>query len=81
MVTGPNTRQNVMGYLEEALGECIARGCYRLPVEERLEGPRLRTVEVFEIVSRGMPIAVFGSVTKAGAWIVKIKPSPAGAGT
>ena len=53
VVTGPNTAENVHGYLDELFSECIARGCYRLLVEERLEGPRLRTVEVFEIVTRG----------------------------
>lgn len=53
VVTGPNSLENVVGYLDEVLGECIARGCYRLLIEERLEGPRLRTVEVFGIVSRG----------------------------
>lgn len=52
-VTGPNTAENVRGYLDALFAECIARGCYRLLIEERLEGPRLRTVEVFDIVSRG----------------------------
>lgn len=53
VATGPNTQENVIGYLDEVFGECIARGCYRVLIEERLEGPRLRTVEVFEIVSHG----------------------------
>lgn len=42
-----------MRYLNALLGECVARGSYRLLIEERLEGPRLRTLDVFEIVSTG----------------------------
>jgi len=53
VVTGQNTRENVEGYLQELRGECIARGCFRLLIEERLEGPRLRTLDVFEVVFKG----------------------------
>ena len=52
-VTGQNSMENVEAYLAELRGECIARGCYRLLIEERLEGPRLRTLDVFEIVFKG----------------------------
>jgi hypothetical protein len=53
IVTGRNSRENVQRYLEEVLQECIAHGCFRVLIEERLEGPRLGTLEVFEIVARG----------------------------
>ncbi len=53
IVTGPNTRENVENYLEELRSECEARKCFRVLVEERLEGPRLNTVDVFEIVMKG----------------------------
>jgi hypothetical protein len=53
IVTGSNTQLNVAAYLDELLGRCLAGQCYRVLIEERLEGPRLRTVEVFEIASRG----------------------------
>jgi len=52
-ITGENTKDNVVRYLDELLGECVARGCFRALIEERLEGPRLRTLDVFEIVSLG----------------------------
>lgn len=52
-VTGENIKDNVVRYLDEVLGECIARGCYRVLIEERLDGPRLRTLDVFEIASAG----------------------------
>jgi len=53
VVTGRNTRENVEGYLEEIQRECIARGCFRVLIEERLEGPRLGTTDVFQIAVAG----------------------------
>ena len=40
-------------YLKELQAECIARGCSRLLLEERLEGPRLELIDVFKIASEG----------------------------
>ena len=51
IVTGRNSRENVMRYLEETLRECTARSCFRVLIEERLDGPRLGTMDVFEIAS------------------------------
>ena len=53
IVTGCNTKGNVAQYLAQILAECKARNCFRLLIEERLEGPRLGIVEVFEIASEG----------------------------
>ena len=53
VVTGQNTRENVVRYLEELRAECGARDCFRVLVEERLEGPRLEAMDVFQIVSQG----------------------------
>jgi len=53
IVTGDNTRENVMGYMEEVVRECTLRQCFRVLLEERLEGPRLGTLDVFEMVSAG----------------------------
>lgn len=53
IVTGSNNEENVARYLEEILRECITRGCFRVLVEERLEGPRLGTMDVFQIASEG----------------------------
>ena len=53
IVTGQNSRENVTRYLEEILRECIARDCFRVLIEERLEGPRLGTLDVFQIASEG----------------------------
>jgi hypothetical protein len=51
IVTGSNNAQNIARYLEELLNECIARGCQRVLIEERLNGPRLGTLDIFNIVS------------------------------
>lgn len=52
-VTGYNSKENVMRYLEEVRIECVARNCVRVLIEERLEGPRLGTMDVFNIAAEG----------------------------
>ena len=51
-VTGPNTIGNVDGYMQELFEACRKSDCSRLLIEERLEGPRLSTLEVFKVVSK-----------------------------
>jgi hypothetical protein len=53
IVTGLNSRENVAQYLREVLRECTNQRCFRVLIEERLEGPRLGVLDVFEIASRG----------------------------
>jgi hypothetical protein len=53
LVTGENSRENVTRYMEDVIRECTLRQCFRVLVEERLEGPRLGTLEVFEMVAAG----------------------------
>jgi hypothetical protein len=53
VITGENTRENVARYLADVLRECKVRNCTRVLVEERLEGPRLQTMDVFSIASAG----------------------------
>ena len=53
IVTGVNSRETVQRYLQEVRTECLARGCVRLLLEERLEGPRLGLMDVFRIASEG----------------------------
>jgi hypothetical protein len=52
VVTGRNTKENVAAYMAELVRECRARGCHRVLVEERLEGPRLNVLDVFDLVER-----------------------------
>ena len=53
IVNGRNTRENVLASLAEITLECDRRQCHRILVEERLEGPRLQTLDVFAIASEG----------------------------
>jgi hypothetical protein len=67
VVTGRNTRDNVLRYMQEVLRESEARDCWYLLIEERLEGPRLGTLDVFEIASqRGRPL---GSKVRGIAYV------------
>ena len=52
VVTGRNSKENVAGYLAELHRECVARGCSKVLIEERLEGPRLIMLDVFTIISQ-----------------------------
>src|SRR5262245_23172478 len=53
VITGEMSKENVAGYLQDVLRECIARNCFRLLIEQRLEGPRLGAMDVFDVVSEG----------------------------
>jgi len=53
VVTGKNSRESVLRYVEEVGRECAARGCVRVLIEERLEGPRLGTTDIFRIATQG----------------------------
>ncbi len=103
IVTGQNSVESVMRYMEDLHRECAARGCFRVLIEERLVGPRLGTPDIFRIasegsgksrgvftaiayvdvhaegdlmkfaetvsVNRGLPVAVFSSVSEAERWL------------
>jgi hypothetical protein len=57
LVTGWNSRDNVARYIEDIHRECNARKCFRVLIEEHLDGPRLGTMDVFKIVSDAATIA------------------------
>lgn len=52
-ITGENSIDAVAGYLSDILEECKQRDCYRLLIDERLEGPRLGVDEVYSVASEG----------------------------
>jgi hypothetical protein len=52
-VTGTNEAESVMQYLREIRAECQRLGCFRVLIDEHLEGPRLAVDEVFTIASEG----------------------------
>ena len=57
VVTGRNTKENVEKYLEEVLRECLTQAFSKVLIEERLEGPRLRIMDVFVLASEGSYMA------------------------
>ncbi len=52
-VSGENSIENVKRYLEEVLQKCKDTGCSLLLIEDQLDGPRLNTMNMFEIASEG----------------------------
>jgi len=52
-VSGENSKENVTAYLAEMREECRRRDCFRVLLEEKLEGDRLEVMEVFTIASEG----------------------------
>jgi len=73
VVTGRNTKENVACYLVDVQHECMERACRRVLIEERLEGPRLGPLDVFDIASEGrdrgegpLPIIAYVDVNAAG---------------
>ena len=53
IVSGTNSRATVAAYMDDVLAECQRNNCYRVLIEERLEGPRLTAMDVFAISSEG----------------------------
>ena len=83
VVTGENTRENVAGYLADIRRECLARGSRRVLVEERLQGARLGTSDVFAIVMEeaSRAVGVFDAIAyvdvNAGGDMMKFAESVA----
>jgi len=53
IIVGENSRENVMNYMREIREKCESSGIFRILIEEHLEGPRLGTIDVFQIVREG----------------------------
>jgi hypothetical protein len=52
VVSGVNSKENVQGYLDQILRECVKRKCGRVLIEENLEGEPLGLIDVFDITSK-----------------------------
>jgi hypothetical protein len=63
-VSGENTRQNVVACLADMRKGCEARDCFRVLIEERLEGPCLDSNDVFDIASQASidALGIYGAV-------------------
>ena len=58
IVTGQNTAETVVQYMTDIQSECKKQDCYRVLIEENLEGPRLSEMEIFNLVSKGSSAAL-----------------------
>ena len=61
VVTGENSRDTVAHYMEEVMRLCAERNFPRALVEERLQGPRLSTIDVF-CLSAAMSMRYIGAL-------------------
>lgn len=53
IVTGQNSMESVLGYLQDLLRECEARQSFNVLIEENLTGRRLETWDVYQVASDG----------------------------
>ncbi len=52
-VTGTNSRETVLNYMQDVLVAAEKHDCFRVLINERLTGPRLETMDVFNLASDG----------------------------
>lgn len=52
-VRGENNLQSVLDYAAEAYRECERRNCWKLLIEENLQGPAMTITDVYHAASRG----------------------------
>jgi hypothetical protein len=57
-VTGTNTAETVLAYMAAIQETCNEQDCFRVLIEENLEGPRFDEMEVFALISEGSPDAL-----------------------
>ena len=58
VVTGTNTPQSVFDYMSAIREQCERRDCYRVLIEEKLDGPRFDEMEIFSVITEGSPDAL-----------------------
>jgi hypothetical protein len=52
-VTGQNSAETVQHYMQDIVAECQNQQCFRVLIDEQLDGPRLDAIEIFSIASDG----------------------------
>lgn len=52
-VQGENALQTVLDYTAEAYQECVRRNCWKLLIEENLQGPAMTLTDVYHAASKG----------------------------
>ena len=67
VVRGENGRETVLAYFQEIRDACRIRDCYRVLVEERLDGPRLPPDQLFGLMAEVAAMA--GATFEALAYV------------
>jgi hypothetical protein len=52
-ITGENNPETIASYMRKIVDHCDAIDCHRVLIHEKLSGPRLSTMEIFDLVSTG----------------------------
>ena len=52
-VTGQNSTETVQSYMQDIKLACQQRDCFRVLIDEQLDGERLDTLEIFSLTSEG----------------------------
>jgi hypothetical protein len=52
-VTGKNSAETVSSYTQDVVAACRAHECFRVLIDEQLDGERLDTLEIFSLTSEG----------------------------
>lgn len=67
VVRGTNDRETVIGYFTELRKVCAKRDCYRILIEERLEGPRFPPEVLLPLMAE--VVAMAGPTFEAVAYV------------
>jgi hypothetical protein len=64
IIEGANTKENVIRYFEKIRSECKSRNCYKVLIEEHLEGPRIGMMDIYAMIERGSveSIGIFDAI-------------------
>ena len=57
-VTGTNSPETVVDYMTEIHQACDQHDCYRILIEENLDGPRFDEIDIFALISLNRPDAI-----------------------
>ncbi len=72
-VTGPNTPQNVLRFLEQAYAACVERGQASLLLEMNLSGPSIGSASIFNVIAQR---SADGAKLRKIAYVDRIERDP-----
>lgn len=73
-VVGESSAETVVEYMRDVQSESERSDCFRVLIEEKLSGPRLEVIEIFDLVTAGSRSAA--GIFEALAYVDKNAGSP-----